>query len=80
MSQPAAQLAQALSGSAVRDVARELLSLAYRWIPYEILRYHRAAFASLGAKELEELGKGMDSWGAVDAFARTLAGPAWLAG
>jgi 3-methyladenine DNA glycosylase AlkD len=29
---------------------------------------------------LEELGQGMDSWWTVDAFARTLSGPAWLAG
>ncbi len=45
-------------------MARELRSLEYRWIP-ELLRYHRGAFASLGA---EELGQGMASWGAADAF------------
>jgi 3-methyladenine DNA glycosylase AlkD len=27
---------------------------------------------------LEELGRGINSWWTVDAFARTLAGPAWL--
>jgi hypothetical protein len=64
----------------VREVARELLSQGHRWFPCAILRYHRAAFAGLGAEDLEELGQGMASWGAVDAFARTLAGPAWLAG
>lgn len=33
---------------------------------------------SLGVGELEELGKGINSWWSVDAFARTLAGPLWL--
>ncbi len=47
---------------------------------YELIRYHRAAFASLGIAELEALGQGIDSWWTVDSFARTLAGPAWLRG
>jgi 3-methyladenine DNA glycosylase AlkD len=51
-----------------------------RWVTYELLRAHPAAFARLGAAELEVLGQGIDSWSSVDAFARILSGPAWLAG
>ncbi len=51
-----------------------------RWLGYELIRQHPEAFARLGAAELEELGRGLNSWWTVDAFARTLAGPAWLAG
>jgi 3-methyladenine DNA glycosylase AlkD len=49
-----------------------------RWIAYELIRGHRAAFKSLGPAELEELGQGINSWWTVDSFARTLSGPAWL--
>lgn len=52
----------------------------YRWIGYELIQSHPAAYRSLSARELEELGRGMDSWWTVDAFARTLSGPAWRDG
>ena len=65
----------------VLDLVKELVhTYGYRGMAYELLRYHRAAFHSLGAAELEELGRGINSWGSVDSFARTLAGPAWLRG
>ena len=52
----------------------------YRWFTYELMQNHHAAFRLLGEAELEEFGKGIDSWWTADAFARTLAGPAWLKG
>jgi len=65
----------------VLDVAQELLEThGYRWVACELIRDHDAAFRSVGEAELETFGRGMDSWGAVDSFARTLSGPAWLAG
>jgi 3-methyladenine DNA glycosylase AlkD len=65
----------------ILDLARELLqAYGYRWHAYELIRHHRAAFRSVGEKELEEFGQGIDSWSSVDSFARTLAGPAWLDG
>ena len=65
----------------VLDVARELIrDYGYRGLPYELILHHRAAFQSLGEAELEELGQGINSWGAVDCFARALSGPAWLRG
>ena len=63
------------------DLARELLrNHGQRWVAYELLQSHRAAFQRLGEAELGELGQGIDSWWSVDSFARTLAGPAWLNG
>jgi 3-methyladenine DNA glycosylase AlkD len=53
-------------------------SFGYRWLPYELIRYHPKAFHSLGETELEELGQGINSWGTVDSFGRLLSGPAWL--
>jgi 3-methyladenine DNA glycosylase AlkD len=75
---------QRLKGSGatfVRAVARELfLTYSHRWIAYELIAGHKAAFHSLKEADLEESGRGINSWWTVDAFARTLAGPAWLRG
>jgi 3-methyladenine DNA glycosylase AlkD len=63
----------------VLGLARELLEThGHRWVAYEVIQDHRAAFQRLGEAELEALGQGIDSWSSVDAFARTLSGPAWL--
>jgi 3-methyladenine DNA glycosylase AlkD len=65
----------------VLDLARALRArFGHRWLGYELIRYHRAAFQSIGEAELEEFGQGINSWGSVDSFARTLSGPAWLRG
>ena len=65
----------------ILDLARELFgSYGHRWLAYELIQSHRAASRSMGEAELEEFGRGIDSWWTVDAFARTLAGPAWLRG
>lgn len=61
--------------------ARQLLFRhGHRWQAYELIAGHKAAFHSLGADELEELGEGIDSWWSTDSFARTLSGPAWRVG
>jgi 3-methyladenine DNA glycosylase AlkD len=52
----------------------------YRWIAFELIRYHKTAIKLIGVKELEEFGKEINSWGAVDIFAVFLAGPAWQYG
>ena len=65
----------------VLDVARQLLfKHGQRWHAYELVQAHKGAFRSLGEAELEEFGQGIDSWWTVDAFARTLSGPAWRVG
>jgi 3-methyladenine DNA glycosylase AlkD len=72
---------RAASPEFVLDLARELLeTYAHRWVAYELIHSHVGAFQRIGAAELDELGRGMDSWWSVDAFARILAGPAWLQG
>ncbi|MFO7743522.1 MAG: DNA alkylation repair protein [Anaerolineae bacterium] len=68
-------------GAFVLEVAKELLeNHGQRWVAYELIRDHQVAFRSVGEAELEAFGQGMEGWGAVDSFARTLAGPAWLRG
>ena len=51
-----------------------------RWVACEIVANHRPAFESLTLDRLEAIAEGMQSWDEVDAFARILAGPAWLRG
>lgn len=65
----------------VLDVARTLVKdYGYRGPAYELIAEHREAFQRIGKVELEELGQGINNWWSVDAFARILAGPAWLRG
>ncbi len=64
----------------ILSLARELFRYDYRWLAYELIQCHKAAFQRIGKAELEEWGQGINSWWTVDAFARTLSGPAWLAG
>jgi N-acetylglutamate synthase-like GNAT family acetyltransferase/3-methyladenine DNA glycosylase AlkD len=65
----------------IHAVAQELLkNYDLRWVAYELIADHKAAFRSLEDAQLEAYGRGIDSWWTVDSFARTLAGPAWLKG
>lgn len=52
-------------------------AMGARFIAYELVYYHKPALRSLSTRSLEELGRGIDNWGAVDAFSCYLAGPAW---
>lgn len=51
-----------------------------RFIAYEILSHHRAAFEQLTADDIVKLGNGLDSWSSVDTFAMYLSGPSWAQG
>ena len=65
----------------VLAMARAILASGRRrWIAYELIAHHAPAFESLDRETVEELGRGIDSWHAVDSFARTLSGPAWREG
>ena len=65
----------------ILDIAREfVMCRGLRWVAYELIRDHKPAFESLDDALLDELGQGMNSWDSVDAFGRTLSGPAWLHG
>lgn len=65
----------------VLNLAKELLeTYGYRWVSYEFIRNHPAAFQRMGTSTLKDFGRGIKSWGDVDAFAGLLAGPAWQKG
>jgi 3-methyladenine DNA glycosylase AlkD len=51
-----------------------------RFVAYEIVSHHKAAFASLTTADLLKLGRGLDSWYSVDCFALYLSGPMWAEG
>lgn len=65
------------------DVALQLLAdddIVHRLVAYELVASHKAALRSLGERELEQLGSGIDSWEDVDTFACSLSGQVWQAG
>jgi 3-methyladenine DNA glycosylase AlkD len=75
------QLMKTAAPDFVLQVARALrMRYGYWSLAYELIANHQTAFASLGEENLEKWGQGINSWWSVDAFARTLAGPAWLGG
>jgi 3-methyladenine DNA glycosylase AlkD len=62
------------------DLALKLIQnpeIVPRFFAYELVQQHRGANQSLNAKSLEDLGREIDNWVAVDTFACYLAGPAW---
>ncbi len=74
------RLKQADAAFVFRLVGQLLEIPELRWFAYELIAGHKAAFERLDETKLLELGRGIDSWWSVDAFARILAGPAWLGG
>jgi 3-methyladenine DNA glycosylase AlkD len=84
----ARQVRRQYSRRLAKAPAEQMIELAHvlreahrqRWLGLELLRYHRAGFASLGPAEVEALGQGIDSWGSVDTFGRLISGPVWLYG
>jgi 3-methyladenine DNA glycosylase AlkD len=50
-----------------------------RVVAYELVSSHPQALASLDTKLVEKLGRGLDSWEAVDTFALYIAGQIWRA-
>ena len=75
---------RALRGESAGFVLEASLSIArhgpMRWAAYELIRTHPAAFAALDEAKLADLAVGLDSWESVDAFGRSLSGPAWVRG
>ncbi|THD50811.1 DNA alkylation repair protein [Phenylobacterium sp.] len=48
-----------------------------KWIAYELIRFHPAAFAAVGEAQIEGFGRRAQSWYAVDALGTILTGPLW---
>ncbi len=72
-----------LGGGDVIELARMLLEPETgvpRWFTYELVHHHAPAMGLLNAEVLTGLGRGMASWGEVDAFACYLSGVAWREG
>ncbi|MGB0033925.1 MAG: DNA alkylation repair protein [Candidatus Acidiferrales bacterium] len=55
----------------------EVPRFEYRFIAYELIHHHPSALSHLNAWQLEQLGRGIATWGEVDCFAVYLAGPVW---
>lgn len=55
----------------------EVRQIEYRFVAYELIHHHPSALFHLNAWQLERLGAGIATWGAVDSFAVFLAGPIW---
>jgi DNA alkylation repair enzyme len=53
--------------------------LVPRWFAFELLNHH-PALAVLQRRDIERLGRGMATWGDVDAFATYISGPAFREG
>src|SRR4029077_4938618 len=51
-----------------------------KWIAYELVRFHPAAFAAIGEREIADYASRCASWYAVDAFGTILTGPLWAKG
>jgi 3-methyladenine DNA glycosylase AlkD len=68
-----------LPSDEVLAVAEALLD-RHRWVAYELLYYHPSRLAGLDVADVERLGRGIDGWDSVDAFARYVSGPAWQQG
>ncbi len=72
------RLLRQADASLVLEVARAIIERGeHRWVAYELIHEHPGAMRRIGKYELEEFGRGIDSWWSVDPFSLELAGPAW---
>jgi 3-methyladenine DNA glycosylase AlkD len=51
-----------------------------KWVAYELVRFHPAAFAAIDQTEVEGFAGRIASWYATDAFGTVLSGPLWARG
>ena len=63
-------------GAEVLAIA-DALTATHRWVAYELVYNHRGAAAAVDRRWVTQLGRGLDGWASVDAFARYISGPAW---
>jgi hypothetical protein len=52
----------------------------YWFVPYELIRYHKGAIASLTPAQVEALGARLHDWASTDTFSQCIGGPAWKQG
>lgn len=51
-----------------------------KWVAYELVRHHLAAFDAVGAAEVADFASRIASWYATDSFGTVLSGPLWARG
>ena len=51
-----------------------------KWVGYELIRFHPAAFAAIAEADIADFASRLASWYAVDAFGTILTGPLWARG
>lgn len=61
----------------IANLLLEIPRIEHRFVAYELIHHHPRALSHLNAWQLEQLGRGISSWGAVDCFGIYLAGPVW---
>lgn len=66
-------------GDQVLDTALQIFG-QHRWVAYELVYHHREAMALIDEDAVLRFAGDLESWGAVDAFCRYIAGPAWRRG
>jgi 3-methyladenine DNA glycosylase AlkD len=77
------QSLKAVSAEEVLAIARAVEAEAAqtgKWVAYELIRFHPAAFAAIGEQEIADYASRLASWYAVDAFGTILSGPLWARG
>lgn len=55
----------------------DLLVDHHPWVGYELIYHHPTALSRLTIEAVERLGRRLDGWAVVDAFACCVTGPAW---
>jgi hypothetical protein len=61
-------------------LAGSLARAGFPSVGFELVRFHPRALAGLSLREVEALGRGLDTWSAVDCFGLFVSGPAWRLG
>lgn len=79
------EFSRRIAGADSREVIELALRLqqrpgVHRFVGDELIVSHKRALSALTKRDLERLGRGMDSWDKVDCFATYLSGPAWREG
>jgi 3-methyladenine DNA glycosylase AlkD len=82
----ARDLARSLRDSTGKEAVAIAVAIARRGsfearaVAYEVLAMHRGAAEAVTLRDVEQLGRGMDNWGVVDAYSVLVSGPAWRRG
>lgn len=61
----------------IANLLLEIPRIDHRFVAYELIHHHPSALSRLNAWQLEQLGRGISSWGTVDCFGIYLSGPVW---